>query len=79
MQLKTRSLNDIEMINDKRIVKKLKNSNNDTYMWHLHLGHININRIQRLVKEGFLGHLKVEPLLTYESCLEGKMTKPPFS
>lgn len=49
-----------------------------TYLWHLRLGHINLDRISRLVKDGPLSSLKVEALPTCESCLEGKMTKRPF-
>lgn len=47
---------------------------NKTYLWHLRLGYININRIQRLVKEGSLVLPQVEPFPACESCLEGKMT-----
>ena len=32
-----------------------------------------------MIKDGLLGPLKNESLLLYESCLEGKMTKRPFS
>ena len=38
-------------------VKSLKRkfpSTSDAYLWHLHLGHINSNKIQRLVKHGLL-------------------------
>ena len=38
-------------------VKSLKRkfpSTSDAYLWHLHLGHINPNRIQRLIKDGLL-------------------------
>ena len=38
-------------------VKSLKRkfpSANDAYLWHLHLGHINSNKIQRLIKDGLL-------------------------
>ena len=38
-------------------VKSLKRkfpSTNDAYLWHLHLGHINSNKIQRLIKDGLL-------------------------
>lgn len=52
---------------------------NKTYLWHLRLGHINLNRISRLVRNGSLGSLEVEALPVCESCLEGKMTKMPFS
>ena len=40
-------------------VKSLKrkfSSTNDAYLWHLRLGHINPNRIQRLIKDGLLEH-----------------------
>lgn len=52
---------------------------NQTYLWHLRLGHINLRRIQRLVKDGPLGSLEVETFPICESCLEGKMTKRPFT
>ena len=41
-------------------VKSLKRkfpSTSDAYLWHLRLGFINPNRIQRLVKEGFIEKL----------------------
>ena len=49
----------------------------ETYLLHLRLGHINIDRINRLVKDGPLREVGTLPV--YESCLEGKMTKRPFS
>ena len=52
---------------------------NETYLWHLRLGHINLDRINRLVKSGSLSELKVGTLPVCESCLEGKMTKRPFT
>ena len=52
---------------------------NEKYLWHLKLGHINLNRIDRLVKSGPLSELKVGTLPVYKSCLEGKMTKRPFT
>ena len=63
-------------------VKSLKRkfpSTNDAYLWHLHLGHINPNRIQRLIKDGLLEPLDFDGFLVCESCLEGKMTKQPFN
>ncbi|XP_022883437.1 uncharacterized protein LOC111400244 [Olea europaea var. sylvestris] len=42
------------------------------------LGHINLNRIQRLVKDDPLNELEVESIPTCESCIEVKMTKRPF-
>ena len=53
--------------------------NDDTYRWHLRLGHISLDRINRLVKDGPLKDLKVGNLPVFESCLEGKMTKRCFS
>ncbi|KAL0553858.1 hypothetical protein IC582_007762 [Cucumis melo] len=53
--------------------------NNNTYLWHLRLGHINLDRIGRLVKNGLLNKLKDVSLPPCESCLEGKMTKRPFT
>ncbi|XP_075515579.1 uncharacterized protein LOC142550225 [Primulina tabacum] len=51
--------------------KRIKLSpTNETYLWHLRLGHINLNRIQRLVKDGSLSNLKVVSLPVCESCLE---------
>ena len=52
---------------------------NDTYLWHCRLGHINKNRITRLVNEGLLDLGDCESLPTCESCLLGKMTKSPFT
>ena len=58
--------------------RKISNDNNDTYLGHLRLGHINIDRIERLAKDGPLRELKVSTLLVYESFLKGKMTNRPF-
>ncbi len=33
---------------------------NSTYLWHLRLGHVNVDRINRLVKDGPLKFLKIE-------------------
>ncbi|TYK03732.1 putative polyprotein [Cucumis melo var. makuwa] len=42
------------------------------------LGHINLDRIGRLVKNGLLNELEDDSLSPCESCLDGKMTKRPF-
>ena len=63
-------------------VKSLKrkfSSTNEAYLWHLHLGHINSNKIQRLIKDGLLEPMHFDEFPVYESCLEGKMTKQPFN
>ena len=59
-------------------LSKKRRVSNETYLWHLRLGHINPNRIQGLVKNEILSSLIFEPILVCESCLEGKMTKRPF-
>ncbi|TYK05909.1 gag/pol protein [Cucumis melo var. makuwa] len=43
------------------------------------LGHINLDRIGRLVKNGLLNKLEDDSLPPCESCLKGKMTKRPFT
>ena len=55
--------------------KKKKTSTNQTQLWHLSLGHINLNKIQRLFKSRILPSLIPKDLLVCESCIEGKMTK----
>ena len=51
---------------------------NEAYLWHFRLGHINKNRINKLIEEGLLLVNDCESLPTCESCLVGKMTKSPF-
>ena len=51
---------------------------NEAYLWHCRLGHINKNRINKLIEEGLLSVNDCESLPTCESCLIGKMTKSPF-
>ena len=63
-------------------VKSLKRnfpSTSDAYLWHLCLGHINSNKIQRLIKDGLIKPLDFDGFPICESCLEGKMTKRPFN
>lgn len=77
-----RSLNNSELfkVEHPKSNKRQKVSHSDnTYLWHLRLGHINLDRINRLVKDGPLRELNVGTLPVCESCLEGKMTKRPFS
>ena len=77
-----RSLNNSELfkVEHSKSNKRQKVSYSDnTYLWHLRLRHINLDRINRLVKEGPLREPNVGTLPVCESCLEGKMTKRPFS
>ena len=48
---------------------------NQTYLWHLYLSHINLNKIQRLVKFGTLYSLVLKDLPVFESYIEGKIIK----
>ena len=54
-------------------------STSDAYLWHLCLGHINSNKIQRLIKDVLLEPLDFDKFPVCESCLEGKMTIRPFN
>ena len=70
----------MELNNSMVIVPSKRNEpySNPTRLWHKRLGHINLNRINRLVKDGILDNLVLEPIPVCESCIEGKMTKRPF-
>ena len=60
--------------------KRLKFSpKENAHLWDLRLWHINLNRIERLVKNGLLSELEENSLPIYESCLEGKMIEKPFT
>ena len=73
------SINFIEHIDDEQLpLFKKRKVSNETYFWHLRLGHINPNRIHGLVKSGILNSVIFKPILVCESCLEGKMTKRSF-
>ena len=73
------SINAIENTDDEQFpLSKKRKVSNETYMWHLRLGHINSSRIHGLVKSGILNSLIFEAIPVCESCLEGKMTKRPF-
>ncbi|MBE2321140.1 DDE-type integrase/transposase/recombinase, partial [Solirubrobacter sp. CPCC 204708] len=75
----TLQLNELNATNSLPYKRKEPSQMNQTYLWHLRLGHINLKRISRLVQNGPLDSLEVEALPVCESCLEGKMTKRPFS
>ena len=60
------------------ILRRKRKVSNETYLWHLRLGHINPNRIHGLVKSGILNSLAFEPIPMCESYSKGKMTKRPF-
>ena len=67
-------INIIESINNDEhdhLSKKMRVLN-ETYLWHLRLGHINPNKIHGLVKSEILSSLIFEPILVCESCLEDR-------
>ncbi|KAJ9567261.1 hypothetical protein OSB04_003227 [Centaurea solstitialis] len=61
------------------ISKRSKEIEDQTYLWHCRLGHINKKRIETLQKGGLLGSFDFKPFDNCESCLFGKMTKQPFN
>ncbi|KAJ9548524.1 hypothetical protein OSB04_021067 [Centaurea solstitialis] len=61
------------------ISKRSKDIEDQTYLWHCRLGHINKKRVELLLKGGFLGNFDYKPFDNCESCLSGKMTKKPFN
>ena len=67
------------VVENNHVSLKRKTPNmNQTYLWHLCLGHINLNKIKRLVNLGVLCSIVPEDLSICESCIEGEMTKRPF-
>ncbi|KAJ9566645.1 hypothetical protein OSB04_002611 [Centaurea solstitialis] len=63
----------------KNVIKRSKDIEDQTYLWHCRLGHINKKRVELLLKGGFLGTFVFKPFDNCESCLSGKMTKEPFN
>ncbi|KAJ9566734.1 hypothetical protein OSB04_002700 [Centaurea solstitialis] len=61
------------------ISKRSRDIEDQTYLWHCRLGHINKKRVELLLKGGFLGNFDYKPFDNCESCLSGKMTKQPFN
>ena len=56
-------INSIEIVeNEHNHLAKKRKVSNETYLWHLRLGHINPNRIHGLVKSGILYSLAFEPI-----------------
>jgi hypothetical protein len=54
-------------------------SDNPTYLWHCHLGHIGVKCMKKLHSDGLLEPLDFESFDTCVMCLMGKMTKTQFS
>ena len=70
----------LSIVENNHVSLKRKISNtNQTYLWHLCLGQINLYMIQRLVKSRALYSLVPKDLPVCESYIEGKITKRPFT
>ena len=69
----------IQVDNVKKSLKRKEPSINQTQLWHLRLGHINLKRIQRLVSCETLATLTLEQLPLCQNCIQGKMTKRSFT
>lgn len=59
--------------------KRKRGELNMSHLWHLRMGHINEDRIDKMVKGGYLDQFQIETLPTCKSCLKGKMTRSSFS
>ena len=56
----------------------IENASNSKNLWHLRLCHITEDRITKLVRMRILSNLESTSNLTYEACLQGKMTRSLF-
>jgi hypothetical protein len=67
-------------VDNKRSISDYVNvSNDDSYLWHLRLGHINKDKLIRMNKSGLLPTNISEKFAICESCIKGKMTNKSFS
>ena len=58
--------------------KRLRDRISQKYLWHLRLGHIGEDRLNKLEKDDLLGSLTFESYPVCESCLQEKIAKLPF-
>ncbi|KAM2519435.1 hypothetical protein TB1_000069 [Malus domestica] len=59
--------------------KRAREDVNQEKMWHLKLGHVNLDKIRKMSKDGYFHPLGDDRMGTCECCLKGKMTKSPFT
>ncbi|KAM2898135.1 hypothetical protein COP2_007704 [Malus domestica] len=59
--------------------KRAREEVNQEKMWHLKLGHVNLEKIHKMSKDGYIHPLGNDRMGTCECCLKGKMTKSPFT
>ncbi|KAM2048428.1 hypothetical protein ACFX1T_006964 [Malus domestica] len=58
--------------------KRAREEVNQEKMWHLKLGHVNLDKIRMMSKDGYFRPLSNDQMGTCECYLKGKMTKSPF-
>ena len=68
-----------DVFNIEKSKRKRSEEINNTELWHMRLGHIGIKCLTKLVKDGVISDLTIEPLPVCEYCIQGKMTKSSFS
>ena len=61
-----------------QVEKRKRSEFNNTELWNIRLGHIGVRRLSRLVKDGLIQNLTIEPYQTCECCIQRKMTKASF-
>ncbi|KAM1543858.1 hypothetical protein ACFX1Z_013474 [Malus domestica] len=59
--------------------KRAREEVNREKMWHLKLGHVNLDKIRKMLKDGYFRPLGNDQMGTCECCSKGKMTKSPFT
>ncbi|KAM2886781.1 hypothetical protein COP2_013824 [Malus domestica] len=59
--------------------KRAREEVNREKMWNLKLGHVNLDKIRKMSKDGYFRPLGNDQMGTCECCLKGKMTKSPFT
>ncbi|KAM1532879.1 hypothetical protein ACFX10_006856 [Malus domestica] len=59
--------------------KRPREEVNQEKMWHFKLGHVNLDKIRKMSKDGYFRPLGNDQMGTCECCLKGKMTKSPFT
>ena len=60
------------------IIDQMVNANDESF-WHERIGHIGHDKMNKLARCGLFGSLSNVKLPTYEFCLQGKITRKPFS
>ncbi|KAM2008534.1 hypothetical protein ACFX16_003413 [Malus domestica] len=59
--------------------KRAREEVNQEKMWHLKLGHVNLDKIHKMSKDEYIRPLGNDKMGTCECCLKGKMTRSTFT